>query len=174
MTDNDPRLDEPGVRGVHEVLADYVSSTDAAPSPGFTDWVMRSIAAEPLPRRGLLASLALLLAAPGRSRLSAQAALVVLVLVAAIGSAVVIGEVGDLLPDNLGTSPSPVPGLESPTPSVVPSEVERTPSPTPGPTPAPPPGAAPTAAPTPEESDDPSETPDPSDMLEPSDVPDRD
>lgn len=159
MTERDPR-------DVEQALEDYVEATQDSPTPGFTDWVMRSVATEPLPRRGLLAALAALVALPGPYRRAAQVALVGLLLVASLGTAMVVGSALDLTPG---------PGDPSPTPSIVPSpspspEPSDTASPEPSPSTGP---ATPSPAGTPEPSpDDESETPDPGETPEPSETPD--
>jgi len=61
-------------RDLEKALADYAESMEGTPPPGFADWVMRSVDTEPLPRRGLIASLALLLRVPGPYRFAAQVA----------------------------------------------------------------------------------------------------
>ena len=164
MSRPDQDLDRPDLQAADRALADYASSVDAAPAPGFADWVMRSVAAEALPRRGFLAGLAVLLTVPGPYRLAARAAVVTLVLAAGVGSAVALGQITNLLPDDrVGTSPSPVPSPEaSPTISPTPSpSAEPSPSPSPSPTvePSPSRSAAPTPAATPEASEGQSETP---------------
>lgn len=153
MTERDPR-------DLERDLESYVDDTQESPPPGFTDWVMRSVATEPMPRRGVLASLAQLVGGPGPTRRAAQVMAVALLLVAAIGSAVVVGSFLDDEP-----APSPVPSIE-PSPSF---SVSPEPSPTPteaaSPTPAQP-------APTPDDdldSPDPFETPDADETPEPSD-----
>ncbi len=134
MSELDPELDQPELRSVDAQLTDYAASTDDAPSPGFTDWVMRSVEAEPLPRRGLAASVALWLNRPGPMRMVAQAVLVVAIVAAGVGSAIAIGNLGGLLPGP-GATPSPAPSVEAtplPSPSATPSP---SPSPTISPTP---------------------------------------
>jgi hypothetical protein len=165
VSGRDPELDRPELRRIDQTLTDYAVSTDDAPSPGFADWVMRSVANEPLPRRGLLVSLGLLLTTPGPYRMVAQAAVVVVIVVAGIGSGVAIGQIDNLFPDKVGTSPSPLPSLEASPPS--------SPRPTVSPTATPPPTLTPTrsAAPSPEESEEESETPEPSETPNPSETP---
>lgn len=154
-------------------LNEYAASTEGTPPPGFSDWVMRSLAGERLPRRGLLASLAALLTTPGPRRLATQAVALSLVVVVGVASAVALGQVGNLLPDNnVGTSP-PVPSVES-TPSLGPTPTaEPTPSPTTTPVVEPPPSGAaePIPVPTPEESEDESQTPSPSETPSTSETP---
>jgi hypothetical protein len=150
MTDQEPR------RADRE-LADYVEATQESPSPGFTEWVMRSVAGEPLPRRGALASLAALMTLPGPYRRAAQVMALALILVAGIGSAAVVGSLID--------EPSPSPG-----PTVEPSS-EASPSVTPPPSPSPvstpaPPSPTPTESP---ESPEPTETPEPGETPDASD-----
>jgi hypothetical protein len=157
MTERDPRE-------VERDLESYVDSTQESPPPGFTDWVMRSVTGEPMPRRGVLASLALLVGGPGPTRRAAQLMAVALLLVAMIGSAVVVGSILDEEP-----SPSPTPSIEpSPSPSI---SVEPSPTPTEAASPTPTPTAA-QPVPTPDDDLDtpePFETPDPDETPEPSD-----
>jgi hypothetical protein len=159
VTDQDPR-------DVERALEEYVADTQESPSPGFSDWVMRSVATEPMPRRGLGATLAALVSIPGPYRRAAQVVAVALLLLAAIGSAAVVGSLVDQVP-----SPSPTPTIEaSPTeePSASPSaSPTSTPSPTAGPT-ATPPGPSPTPTDEPDETETPEpgetpESPEPSD-----------
>lgn len=157
MTDRDSELDQPELRSVEAKLADYVASTDDAPSPGFADWVMRSIEGEPAPRRGIAAAIALWFSQPGPMRRVAQAVVVVAIVAAGIGSAIAIGNLGGVLPQP-GSSPSPLPSVEAtPVPSASPS-----PSPRPSLSPSPSPTVNPTPIPT-ESPDDPDEleTPEP-------------
>jgi hypothetical protein len=152
MTDQD-------LRDVERALTDYAGRTQGTPPPGFADWVMRSVAIEPLPRRGVLVSLAALLALPGPHRRAAQVVALALILFAGIGSAVVLGGLAD---NDHGPSPSPVPTVEasaSPEPTPAPSAL---PSPTPTPTPT----AAPTPLASPHESEDEDETPEPAETPE--------
>jgi hypothetical protein len=139
MTEHDPR-------DVERALEEYADQTQETPPPGFSDWVMRSVAAEPLPRRGVWASLARLVGGGGPYRRAAQVALLALILVAGIGSAVAIGS----LIDNDGPLPVPSPSLEA--------------SPSPSPT-----SAAPTPVESPDESDDEDEleTPEPTQTPRP-------
>jgi hypothetical protein len=163
MTGQDPR--DP--RDVERALEEYVAGTQESPSPGFADWVMRSVASEPMPRRGLGAMLASLVAVPGPYRRAAQVMAVALLLVAAIGSAAVVGSLIDAEP-----SPTPTPTIQpsptedpSPSPSASPS---ATPSPSPSPTPAVTP-SPPGPMPTPTDEPDETETPEPPETPEPSD-----
>jgi hypothetical protein len=155
MTGRDPR-------DVERDLESYVDDTQESPPPGFTDWVMRSVATEPVPRRGVLASLAQLVAGPGLTRRAAQVMAVALLLVAAVGSAVVVGSFLDDEP-----APSPVPSIEpSPSPSI---SIEPSPTETASPTPTP---TAAQPVPTPDDdldSPEPFETPDLDETPEPSD-----
>ena len=157
MSERDPELDQPELRSMEAKLDDYAASTDDAPSPGFTDWVMRSIEAEPTPRRGLAAALALWFSQPGPMRLVAQAVVVVAIVAAGIGSAIAIGNFGGFLPQP-GSSPSPLPSVEAtpmPSPSSSPTlrpSLSPFPSPTVHPTPTP--------TESPDETDEP-ETPEP-------------
>lgn len=158
MTERDPELDQPELRSVEAKLADYVASTDEAPSPGFTDWVMRSIGGEPAPRRGLAATLAFRFSQPGPMRRVAQAAVVVAIVAAGIGSAIAIGNLGGVLPQP-GSSPSPLPS------------VEATPIPTASPSPTTQPSPSPTANPTPIPTESPDDTDEP-ETPEPEETPD--
>jgi hypothetical protein len=138
VTERDPELNQQELRSVEAKLADYVASTDEAPSPGFTDWVMRSIEGEPVPRRGLAATLAFWFSQPGPMRRVAQAVVVVAIVAAGIGSAIAIGNLGGVLPQP-GSSPSPLPSVEAtPIPTAIPSPTTQpSPSPTANPTPIP-------------------------------------
>jgi hypothetical protein len=137
MTEHDPH-------DVERALEEYADHTQETPPPGFSDWVMRSIASEPLPRRGVWASLTRLVGGGGPYRRAAQVALVALLLVASIVSAVAIGS----LIDNDGPAPVPSPSLEA----------SASPSPT-------------TAAPTPFESPDESDDEDELETPEPTETP---
>ena len=153
MTDRD-------LRDVEQALEEYASHTQETPPPGFSDWVMRSIATEPLPRRGVWASLTRLVGGGGPYRRAAQVALVAILLVASIGSAVAIGS----LIDNDGPAPVPSPSVEasaSPSPS-------GSPAPSPSPT-----TAAPTPFESPDESDDEDEleTPEATETPRPTETP---
>lgn len=147
MSERDPELqDDPQLRAADARLASYQDATDDAPSPGFADWVMRSIESEPVPRRGFAAAFASWYRQPGPMRTLAQAVVVVAIVAAGIGSAIAIGNLGGL---------NPGPGGE-PTPISTPA-TSASPSPAASPTPEP------TTAPTesPDESDDELETPGP-------------
>jgi hypothetical protein len=150
MTGHDPR-------DLERALNDYVDETQDAPTPGFPDWVMRSVESEPLSRRGLLATLGLRPLSAPQLR-AVQLAAAALLLVAALGGAAVVG---GLLEDE--PIPIPTPSLEA-SPTALPSPTE-TPSPTP------------TAAPTPtpaESPDDDLDSPDPDETPEPGETPDSD
>ncbi|HET9497143.1 MAG TPA: hypothetical protein VFP83_02345 [Candidatus Limnocylindria bacterium] len=150
---------------VEQTLTDYVSSLEGSPPPGFSDWVMRSVAEEPMPRHGWLTGFGGWLAMRGPYRTLAQAAIVIAIVAAGIGSALAFTRIGDLLP---GSTPSPAPSLEaSPSPSVSPSP-SATPTPTPAPT------TAPRPSPSPEETDDEgeTETPEPTRTPEATETPD--
>ena len=165
MTTHDPNLQDEELRAVERALADYASATGESPSPGFADWVMRSVSEEPMPRRGLLAGLARVLTVPGPYRLAAQAAVAIVILVAGVGSAVVLNQVVDRLPTPV-VSPSPIPSpapTRSPEPSVTPS-----PSPTLAPSPAPSQGGD--SQPSSTESEHEVETPRPSSSAQPSET----
>jgi hypothetical protein len=152
---------------VERALTDYGVSLEGSPPPGFVDWVMRSVADEPMPRRGWLVGFGGWLAMRGPYRTLAQAVVVVAIIAAGIGSALAFARIGDLLP---GSTPSPAPSLDaSPSPSVSPSV-----SPSPSPTPTPAPTVAPTPSPSPDETDDEGEieTPDPTRTPEATETPD--
>lgn len=154
MTEQDPR-------DLERALTDYADSTQETPPPGFADWVMRSVATEPLPRRGILASLSTLLVVPGPYRRAAQIVALALILVAGIGSAVVVGALVDNDP-----GPTPLPTVEasaSPSPTPAP-----TPAPTasPSPTPLPTPTAVPVPTASPDETEDETQTPRPTETPE--------
>jgi hypothetical protein len=164
-----PGLD-PAEQAADRALTAYAEGMDENPAPGFTDWVMRSVASEPLPKRGFLAALGLLFATPGPTRRLAQAAVAVLILAVAVGTTYGIARVGGLLPDG-----SPAPSISpSPSPSAEPSETPAG-SGTPSPSPTPDPSDDDAASATPDPSDDDhdaSESPEPSDTPEPGETPD--
>ena len=171
MTDSDPRHDGNGgpdpLARVENTLEGYASSTEGSPPPGFADWVMRSVELEPMPRRGLIAGLVRLVTVPGPYRLAAQATLGAAIVVAGIGTAVVLDRALTVGPAP-GGSPSPTQAIEgSPSPSLVPSP-SPTPSETPDPT-TPSTGPAPTSAETDDEHG--GETPRPSETPKPSQTP---
>ncbi len=127
-------MTDPAQGGPDRSLIDYVEETQDSPSPGFAEWVQRSVAHEPIPRRGPLALLTLLLTASGLRRLAAQAVVVAAVVVIGIGSAMAIGHFTGRPPGGpVDSSPSLTPVVEpdrSPRPEPTPTEVAPSPTPT--------------------------------------------
>jgi hypothetical protein len=122
---------------VAEELERYTSLTAAETPHALEEGVMTAIAAEPAPRRGLLASLLAVLRGGGRANGPVRAVLVAATMVLAVVAVVAAGELASLF-RNDQVGPSPVPTtIESPsvTPQPTPS-TEPTPSLTPLPTPA--------------------------------------
>ncbi len=109
-----PRDLEPTVADLERYLADSASD----PAPDFSDRVMREVATQPAPRRGLWAVVAGTWAGD-RGRMALLAATVA----AAVLAVVIFGQLPRLLPSNLGGSPSPT--IEpSPTFTVSPQPTE--------------------------------------------------
>ena len=118
---------EPAVEDLERYLAD--SSAD--PSAGFADQVMLAVSSQPMPRRGLLASITTAFSGD-RGRL----ALVAATIAAAVLVVVAGSQLTHLLQDQGGNSPLPSVSAPSLAPSVPPSMVptmrpSRSPEPSP-------------------------------------------
>ena len=129
-------------RDLDPTLADfdrYLADTAADPSGSFTDDVMTAIEHEPMPRRGPIGAVLAWLAAPGGSR---RTTLLVATAAVAVLAVVALGRISDLLPSNVGNSPSPSiqasPSVEvTPSPEASPSPPSQRPSPRPSRSPKP-------------------------------------
>lgn len=153
---------DPDIEGVAQELQRYRDLTAEPPTPGFADRVMSAVDREPAPRRGLLAWLPALRALQQPLRAAALAAVVVL----AVGSALVAGQI--LHRAQTGESPSPaVTTTLSPVPSAEPTEpASETPEPSESPGTQEPTPSASTKTPEPTErstaTPEPTRTPNPS------------
>ena len=112
-------------RDVEPTVADmerYLADSAADPALDFADRVMREVASQPTPRRGLWAVLAGVGRGP-RKRMALLAATVA----AAVLAVVIAGQLPRLLPSNIGGSPEPsvTPTMEpSPTFTITPRPTE--------------------------------------------------
>jgi hypothetical protein len=113
-------LAELTIRWADRVLSNYVDDTQEALPPGFTDWVMRSVAYEKIPKRGLLTGMARLVHTPTLRPL--QVAVMVFAVLAAAGAALALGEAAGVLPGPGSSGPTHAATTASPSPTEEPSD----------------------------------------------------
>lgn len=143
-------------------LERYLADSAGDPSTGLADRVMQAVASEPVPQRGVLASITTVFRSE-RGRVALLAATVAVAILAVVAAS----QLAQLMPSQFGGSPSPSAPAPSITPTVPPT-VQPSPSPEPSMEPSATPSRAQESA-SPDASGDDSETPRASESPEGSD-----